>query len=240
LKVFLSYASPDRHTAQRIQLALLGGGYQVFFDRASLPPGGDYQTRIRKAIKHSDLFVVLISPHFTAKRRYVHSEVEIAKAIWPKPWGHVLPILVNPTDLQSVDPYLVSATILEPSVDIAAEVAAIIDKMAPTTDDLLGEWSWISDDIEFIITFRSDGTFIATSEKGADRTGLLVHDFNGIWNIKDAHLEVTQTHYSILGLAREHPMKWIDSIVAHATKTEIRLTEIRLQDGTRLKRVASE
>ena len=80
MKVFLSFASPDRRTAQSIQLALLGGKHQVFFDRASLPPGGDYQTRIRRAIEDSDLFVVLISPHFTAKRRYVHSEVEIAKA----------------------------------------------------------------------------------------------------------------------------------------------------------------
>ena len=187
------------------------------------------------------MFVVLISPNFTAKRRYVHSEVEIAKAKWPTPWGHVLPVLVDPTDLQSVDPYLVSATILEPSGDIAAEVAAKIDQMAPTTDDLLGRWSWIDydDGIEFIITFRSDGTFIALSDTGADRLGFLIHNFNGTWNITDAHLVVTQTHYSFHGFAREHPLKWIDSVVARALRTEKRFTEIRLKDGTRLKRVAS-
>jgi hypothetical protein len=240
MKVFLSYASPDRRTAQRIQLALLGGQHQVFFDKASLPPGGDYNTRIRKAIDASDLFVVLISPHFTAKPRYVHSEVEIAKAKWPNPKGHVLPVVVTPTDLQSVDPYLVSVTYSEPSGDIAAEVAAAIDRMAPTTDDLLGQWSWKDEDgIEFILTFRSDGTFIASSEKGADRFNALIRDFNGTWNITDAHLSVTQTHYSFHGFAREHLLKWIDSVVAKATRTENRLTAIRLKDGTRLKRVAS-
>jgi hypothetical protein len=122
----------------------------------------------------------------------------------------------------------------------AAEVAAAIDRMAPTTDDFLGEWSWIFKDVEFIITFRRDGTFVASSEKGADRFGLFVHNFNGIWSIKDAHLEVTQTHYSVLGVAREHPDKWIDSVVASATRAETLLTEIRFQDGTRLRRVASE
>jgi hypothetical protein len=240
MKVFLSYATPDRLKAQRIQLALLGGKHQVFFDKTSLPPGGDYHTRIRKAIEDSDLFIVLISPHFTAKRGYVHSELEIAKAKWPEPWGHVLPVLVDPADLQNVDPYLTSATIFEPVENIAAEVAALIDRMAPTTDDLLGEWSWI-DDIEYIITFRSDGTFIASSEKSGDRFGLLIHDYNGIWNIKDKHLEVTQTHYSLFGgFSHENPNKWIDSVVASVTRTETRLTEIRLQDGKLLKRVASK
>ena len=181
MKVFLSFASPDRRTAQRIQLALLGGQQQVFFDDASLPSGGDCNTRIRKAIEAG------------------------------------------------------SVTILEQSSDIAAEVAAKIDQMAPTTDDFLGRWSWIDDDgIEFIITFRSDGTFIALSETGADRLVFLIHNLNGTWNITDARLSVTQTHYSFHGFAREHPLKWIDSVVARATGTEI-----RLKGGMRLKRVAS-
>lgn len=234
MKVFLSFASPDRRTAKGIKLALLGGQHQVFFDAASLPPGGDYNTQIRQAIDASDLFVVLISPHYTAKRRYAHAELKIAQTKWPKPWGHVLPVLVGPTDLQNVDPYLVSVTILEPSGDIAAEVAAAIDRMAPTTDDFLGQWSWRDDGIEFIITFRSDGTFIATSEPGVGLLGSISH-FNGIWNIKHGQLSVTQTHWSIHGLAREHSVKWINSAAVRATGTEI-----RLKNGTRLKRVASQ
>jgi len=240
LKVFLSYAKPDRRTAQRIHLALLSGQHHVFFDKASLPSAGDYHTRIRKAIAASDLFVVLISPHLTAKRRYAHSEVEIAKAKWPKPWKHVLPVLVRPTNLQELDPYLGSVTILEPSGDIAADVAAEIDRMAPTTDDLLGRWSWIDDDgLEFIITFSSEGTYKASSETGADRLGFLIHDFNGTWKITDARLSVTQTHYSLHGFAREHPLKWIDSIVARVIERATG-TEIRLKGGTRLKRVPKQ
>ncbi len=146
-----------------------------------------------------------------------------------------MPVLVQATDLQNIDPYLSSATILEPSGNIAAEVAAAIDRMAPTTDDLLGQWSWIDEDgIEFILTFRSDGTFIASSETGLGSLGV-IHNFNGTWSISDARFSVTQTHWSIHGVAREHPLKWIDSVVARATGTEI-----RLKDGTRLKRVAGE
>ena len=206
MKVFLSFASPDRRKAQRIQLALLGSRHQVFFDDTSLPPGGDYNTQISKAIDACDLFVVLISPHYTAKQRYAHSELKIAQAKWPKPWGHLLPVLVGPTNLHNVDPYLVSATILEPSGDIAAEVAAAIDRMAPTTDDLWGQWSWRDDGIDFIITFRADGTFIASSEPGVGLLGSISH-FNGIWNITSGQLSVTQTHWSIHGLAREHSLK---------------------------------
>ena len=36
MKIFLSFASPDRSVAEEIQLALLGAGHDVFFDEASL------------------------------------------------------------------------------------------------------------------------------------------------------------------------------------------------------------
>ncbi len=62
MKIFLSYASEDRALAEDIQLALAGAGHEVFFDRQSLPAGGDYHQRIRAAVNGTDLFVFLISP----------------------------------------------------------------------------------------------------------------------------------------------------------------------------------
>jgi hypothetical protein len=53
MQLFLSYASEDRNKAEQVALAL-GPVHQVFFDRDELPPGGDYNARIRAAIMDAD------------------------------------------------------------------------------------------------------------------------------------------------------------------------------------------
>jgi TIR domain len=126
LRIFLSFASKDRTIAERIQLALLGAGHDVFFDESSLPPGGDYHSRIRRAIEDSQFFVSLISPNSVGAGRYARSELKFAKAQWPKPWGYVLPVMISPTEYELIDPYLASVTVLEPKGDFAAEVAAAV------------------------------------------------------------------------------------------------------------------
>lgn len=85
MKLFLSYASPDKADAEAIQLALLGAGHQVFFDRSSLPPGSDYNSRIREAIDESEAFIFLISPNSVQGGRYLQSELKFAKKKWPEP-----------------------------------------------------------------------------------------------------------------------------------------------------------
>ena len=130
LKIFLSFASTDRAFAEKIQLALLGAGHEVFFDAASLAPGADYNSRIREYIKQCELFVFLISPDSVGGRRYAHTELKLAKAKWPKPWGFVLPVMIRPTEYGAIDPYLASVTILEPRGDVAAEVAAAVEGLA--------------------------------------------------------------------------------------------------------------
>lgn len=63
MQISLSYASEDQELAEDIQLALSGAGHDVFFDEASLPPGGDYRARIAHAVKDADIFIFLISPN---------------------------------------------------------------------------------------------------------------------------------------------------------------------------------
>ncbi len=124
MKIFLSFASPDRHVAERINYALRGAGHVVFFDGLSLSPGADYNSRIRQAIDECDLYIYLISSHSVGEGRYVLSELQLVKQKWPTPWGRVLPVLISATEGQLIDPYLAAVTLLEPRGDVAAEVVA--------------------------------------------------------------------------------------------------------------------
>lgn len=128
MQIFLSYASEQAILAEEIQLALIGSGHDVFFDRQSLPPGGDFNTRIRQAIDASDGMVFLISPHSVEPGSYALTELEFAKKKWRHPSHGVLPVLTEPTDLKSL-PYLRAATYLEPVGNVAAEVAAEAEQM---------------------------------------------------------------------------------------------------------------
>ena len=57
MRVFLSDASEDRNQAEAIYLSLRGQGHTVFFDRTDLPPGEEYDARIRRGIERSQLLV---------------------------------------------------------------------------------------------------------------------------------------------------------------------------------------
>ncbi len=136
MNIFLSYASEQAILAEEVQLALVGARHEVFFDKAALPPGGDFNTRIRQAIHASDGMVFLISPHSVRPGSYALTELEFAKKKWRHPSHGVLPVLTEPTDLQS-QPYLRAATYLEPKGNVAAEVAYAAEQMfqsAPQPD----------------------------------------------------------------------------------------------------------
>lgn len=131
MKVFLSHASEDVKVATEICLALRGAGHAVFFDAHDLPPGGDYNTRIRDAIDASDALVFLVSPHSVDAGGYTLSELKFAKQKWASPWGHVLPVMVGETDWGTIDPYLAAVTVLKPVGNRAAEV---VDALARLPD----------------------------------------------------------------------------------------------------------
>jgi hypothetical protein len=92
MKAFVCYASEDRDVAERVQLALLGAKFTVFFDAQSLPPSGDYQLLLQKEIDSSDLFVFLISRHSVERGKCTLTELEFARKKWPHPANHVLAV----------------------------------------------------------------------------------------------------------------------------------------------------
>jgi hypothetical protein len=142
VKVFLSHASEDSDIARAIEIALRDEGHTVFLDRSALPSGETYNDRIREALAESDLFVFLISPNAVTRGRYTMNEVELAEARWPRPAEHVLPVLVQPTELASVPVYLRAVTLLEPSGNVPAAVAAAVARLGrPWWRRLVTRWA---------------------------------------------------------------------------------------------------
>jgi TolB-like protein len=73
--VFLSYASEDAPTAERIATALRNAGIEVWFDKSALRGGDVWDQTIRKQIKACALFIPVISRH-THERREGYFRLE--------------------------------------------------------------------------------------------------------------------------------------------------------------------
>jgi hypothetical protein len=130
MRVFISFASEDRLSAERLHFALVGAGFQTFFDHESLPPGSDFNSRIQSAVQRSELFVFLISPDSVASGCYALTELGYARSKWPHPKGRVLPVMLGAVPFPGIPPYLSSVTVLEPVGNPEAEVAQAVASMA--------------------------------------------------------------------------------------------------------------
>ncbi len=126
MRIFLSYASPDREQAQSIYLALRDQGHRVFFDRADLPAGDEYHNRIRQAIEDCRLFIFLVTPQALDAESYTLSELEIAE----KSRRKLFPVALADIDFSKLPPSLKAVTVLRPDGNIAASVAAEVHRIA--------------------------------------------------------------------------------------------------------------
>jgi TIR domain-containing protein len=131
MRIFLSYASEQRSIAEPIVFALRGRGHKVFFDKADLPPGGNYDAQIENAIKQSDLMIFLISPEAVSPGRFTLTELTFARQKWGTAQGHVFPVMAAPTPAKSIPVFLTSVHIMQPEGNAAAEVASFIDGLTP-------------------------------------------------------------------------------------------------------------
>jgi hypothetical protein len=130
MRVFVSYASENRSTAEPIVHSIRARGHTVFFDNHDLAAGADYERNIEVAISKSDAFVFLISPHSIEPGSFALTELGIARRKWERPAGRILPVLIAPTDFDAIDPYLRAVTILKPVGNVAAETAASLEALA--------------------------------------------------------------------------------------------------------------
>jgi hypothetical protein len=131
MKIFLSYASEDKATAESIAFSLRDRGHAVFLDRDDLPPGESFNQQIERGVNESDIFIFLISPDSVAEGRYTLTELMFARHKWRSPNNRVLPLMARKTPRERVPTYLKAVTILEPEGNVAAETSAAVDKMRP-------------------------------------------------------------------------------------------------------------
>ena len=130
MKIFLSYPSDARDTAERLNYVLVEQGHDVFFDRADLPAGFEFDQRIASAIAESELIVFLITPTAVTPGRYTLTELDLAEERWPKPSGRTLPVMLQPTELAAIPGYLRAVNIFTPRGDAVAEIANEVRKLA--------------------------------------------------------------------------------------------------------------
>ena len=221
MNVFLSYASEQKDIAHGIEIALRGEGHSVFFDRSDLESGEAYNDRIRDAIAASDLFLFLISPESLASGRYTLTELELAERQWPRPSGHLLPVLVRPMALGTVPPYVRSVTILTPRGDVSAEVAAAVARLArPWWTRLLRQWavplvavsilavgtaSWLG--YQHWLTSREVSTLIATGRL-QHRSG----DYSAAWDTYARARSLAPSRRDVADGQEQLAMDWLDNI----------------------------
>jgi hypothetical protein len=60
---------------------------------------------------------------------YTLAELGIAQERWRRPAGHVLPVMIAPTPMASLPPYLSAVTVLQPTGDLVAETVAAVAKL---------------------------------------------------------------------------------------------------------------
>ena len=130
MKIFLSYPSAHRETAESLCYELQAEGHHVFFDKEDLLAGQSYNERIRTAIDESDLFIFMITPESVTKGKYTLTELKLASRKWPNPAGHALPVMLKPTPFEDVPAYLKAVTVLTPEGNVTAEILMEVADLA--------------------------------------------------------------------------------------------------------------
>jgi hypothetical protein len=99
--VFLSYASEDLSQVQRIKDDLERAGVDVWFDKADLNAGDEYELKIKRNIERCSLFVPVISRNcLTPRRRFFRIEWNHAQSVAlqvPPSLQFILPVVLDDT-----------------------------------------------------------------------------------------------------------------------------------------------
>jgi hypothetical protein len=103
--VFISYAREDLLVAKKIFKRLSKRGHKPWLDEFSLKKGADWEYEVRKAIKDSEFFVLLLSKTAVAKTGFVQIEVhEATKQQLRRPEGTIffIPVRLEECEVPSM------------------------------------------------------------------------------------------------------------------------------------------
>ncbi len=78
LKIFLSYASPDRPVVRKLYEHLVNLGADPWLDVENLLPGQDWKLEIQKALEDANLILLCLSKGSVNKEGYVQKEMRLA------------------------------------------------------------------------------------------------------------------------------------------------------------------
>jgi tetratricopeptide (TPR) repeat protein len=96
--VFISYAREDFDAAKELYKDLKNAGLTPWLDKESLLPGEEWDFEIRKAIKKSTFFLVVLSSNSVDKRGYVQKEFKFGLEVLdevPESQIFVIPVRLN-------------------------------------------------------------------------------------------------------------------------------------------------
>lgn len=100
-KVFICYAEEDFEAAERMYNELLQIRQDPWMDKKSIVPGQKWEPTIREAIRTSDYFLAILSPHSVGKRGYVQKELRLgleALDQFPDTEIFLIPVRIAPCD----------------------------------------------------------------------------------------------------------------------------------------------
>jgi hypothetical protein len=102
LNIFVSYSHADRAIAKDIFYALKDAGYSPWLDSEQLLPGQYWDLEIKKAIRTTDLVLLLLSDNWINKEGYMQKEIRVAlEAAQTRTEGSVF---IMPVRLSQIEP----------------------------------------------------------------------------------------------------------------------------------------
>jgi len=131
MHVFISYSHNQQKRARDIEAALRAAGHDPFLDTKTLPPGEEYNARIRRAIDDADLFLFLATADSLRPDSWAVTELEWAHVKWPNPSGRIMPVMLERLDPTALPPWLRPITALrDDEGNLEARVVAWVDDRA--------------------------------------------------------------------------------------------------------------
>lgn len=130
MKIFISYPSEKFREAERLSISLLEDNHKVFFDNTNLPKGESYDKLIREELRISNFLIFLVCPEAVDAGSYTLTELQLFQKKYPKPSGHVLPVMIAPTSFELIPNYIQAVTMLQPTGNFVAETTARIAEIA--------------------------------------------------------------------------------------------------------------
>lgn len=100
-RLFLSYASEDFESVNKLYARLQNAGYDPWMDKRNILPGERWEQSIWRAIKRSELFIVILTHRSVNKRGFLQREIRRALSIWQEKFEddiYIIPARVENCD----------------------------------------------------------------------------------------------------------------------------------------------